>query len=234
MDLKIKNLDLPFFQDFSPEDLLHVASIVSDRTIKRGHMVFCEGEDAGGFYLVVNGRIKIFKLSTDGKEQILHIIGPGEPFGEVPAFDGTPYPANAKSIEKSNILYFPRESFIDLIRKNPALALKLLTILSKRLKTFASLIEDLSLKEVPARLANYLLYVHGKQSTRDDEIRLDITKNQLASILGTIPETLSRILTKMKREKIIALGNKGLIRILDYGALEQLANGDIRLSKRDP
>ena len=194
-------------------------------------MIVSEGEDARGFYLVVSGRIKIFKLSMDGKEQILHFIGPGEPFGEVPVFDGNPFPAYAKSMEKSNVLYFPRGSFLELIGEKPPLALKMLAVLSQRLKEFTALIEDLSLKEVPGRLAGYIFYLNDRQKVMNNEIILDVNKNQLASLLGTIPETLSRILTKMKKERVIALGNNGCIKILDQKGLEQLANGKRRLSK---
>ena len=109
--------------------------------------------------MVISGRVKISKVLWEGKEQILHIFGPGEPFGEVPIFEGLQFPANAGSMEEGRIFYFLREAFTGLIRKNPDLALNLLPILSRRLRRFTSLIEDLSLKEVPGRLAAYLVYL---------------------------------------------------------------------------
>jgi CRP-like cAMP-binding protein len=206
------------------EDL---ATIVVDNVFRRGQMVFSEGDEGDGFYVVISGRVKIFKLSSEGKEQILHILGPGEPFGEVPVFAGQHFPAHAETMEESRVFFFPREGFIDLVRKNPDLALNMLAVLSKRLRKFTRLIDDLSLKEVPGRLAAYLLYLlerHGGATT----IELDISKTQLASLLGTIPETLSRILAKMKTHGLIdSQGPR--IHILDPARLEELAEGGARL-----
>ena len=187
----------------------------------------CDGDDGNGFYVVISGRVKVFKLSPDGKEQILHILGPGEPFGEVPVFAGERFPANAETLSESRVFFFPRPAFIELIRENPTLALNMMAVLSRRLRRFASLVEDLSLKEIPGRLAAYLLFLSGKNKggTRVD---LDVSKNQLASLLGTIPETLSRILARMDREKLIQTSGKR-IEILDRKRLEELASGETNL-----
>jgi CRP-like cAMP-binding protein len=101
--------------------------------------------------------------SAEGKEQILHIYGPGHPIGEVPVFSGSRFPANAMAIEKSRMLFFPRRDFVDLISAHPSLALNMLAVLSLRLRQFTVQIENLSLKEVPARLASYLIFLSEKQ-----------------------------------------------------------------------
>ena len=116
---------------------------------------------------------------------------------------------------------------ITLIEKNPSIAMGMLAVLSKRLRTFTSLIDDLSLKEVPGRLASYLLYLSEKENGTSD-LELDITKGQLASLLGTIPETLSRILAKMSAQDIIE-SDGPRIRIIDRKGLEDLASGLNRL-----
>lgn len=157
--------------------------------------------------MVGQGRVKIFKMSLDGKEQILHIFGPGEPFGEVPVFHGNPYPANAVALESSSMLFFPRRKFIDLINSTPSLALSMLAVLSMRLRRFAAQIESLSLKEVPARLAAHLIYLTEEQKNTK-AVTLDIPKGQLASLLGTSPETLSRIFAKMTKEGLIKVSGK--------------------------
>jgi len=220
---------IPLFQGLPRKDQEDLARIVVDQIFKKGQIIFSEGDEGSGFYVVISGRVKVFKLSFEGKEQILHILGPGEPFGEVPAFAGDRFPAHAETLEESRIFFFPRPAFVDLIKKNPSLALTMLAILSRRLRKFTSLIEDLSLKEVPGRLAGYLLYLSERKRGTDSPT-LDISKSQLASLLGTIPETLSRILAKMNRERMIQSGGHRRIRILDRKGLEELASGERHLS----
>lgn len=212
---------IPLFQGLPEKHLEDLAMIVVDQDFRRGQLIFSEGDDGNGFYVAVTGRVKIYKMSPDGKEQILHIFGTGEPFGEVPVFTGQQFPANAEAMQESRLYFFPRDSFVHLIKKNPSLALNMLAILSKRLRRFTMLVENLSLKEVPGRLAAYLLYLSGKGAGARD-LELSITKGQLASLLGTIPETLSRILGKMGGQGLIETeGAK--IKILDPQGLEDLA-----------
>jgi CRP/FNR family transcriptional regulator len=163
----------------------------------------------------------VFKASADGKEKILHIFGAGEPFGEVAVFTGKPYPANAEALSKSRLLFFPKTSFVDLITRNPSLSLNMMAVLSMRLRQFAAQIEDLSLKEVPGRLAAYLLYLSDEQESNEG-ISLSISKGQLASLLGTIPETLSRVLAKLAVQNIIEVKGRDII-LLDRKELESLA-----------
>ena len=200
--------------------------IVIDQMFRRGQTIFLEGEEGTGFYVVVAGKVKVYKLAPDGKEQILHIFGPGEPFAEVPVFAGQRFPANAEALEESRLFFFPRAAFVELIRRHPSLALNMLAVMSRRLRQLAGLVEDLSLKEVPARLAAYILY----QSERRQEVEfeLEIAKGQLASLLGTIPETLSRILAKMVKENFIQSSGPR-IKIIDKTGLQELAAGVRRL-----
>ena len=211
---------IPLFEDLPKEQQEDLAMIVADQVYKRGQAIFTEGDDATGFYVGISGRVKIFKLSFEGKEQILHIFGPGEPFGEVPVFTGQHFPANAEAMEDGRIFFFPRESFIELIKKNPSIALNMLAVLSLRLRRFTHLIDDLSLKEVPGRLSAYLLYLSEQEKGMSD-LELTITKSQLASLLGTIPETLSRIFGKMSKQGLIELDGPR-IKILDRQGLEDL------------
>ena len=214
---------IPLFQGLPENQLLELADIVVDTVFHRDQAIFSEGDEGTGLYVLVTGRVKIFKLSADGKEQILHIFDNGEPFGEVAVFAGMHFPANAEAMEESQVFYFPRDALVDLIRKDPSIALNMLAVLSRRLRGFAALIEDLSLKEVPGRLAAHLLYLSEQKKGLKD-LELTITKGQLASLLGTIPETLSRILTKMTKQGLIESSGPR-IRILDQDALEDLALG---------
>ena len=190
------------FSGLAEEQVDKVVDIAVSKTFKRGESIFFEGDEANGFYMVTEGRVKIYKMSFEGKEQILHIFGPGEPFGEVPVFHDQPFPANALALVKTGLLFFPRKDFVSLVTGNPSLALNMLAMLSLRLRRFATQIENLSLKEVPGRLAAHLIYLSEEQGSAT-QVTLDIPKGQLASLLGTIPETLSRIFAKMTEEGLI-------------------------------
>jgi len=220
---KIINIlsEAPIFKGLSEESLVQLRSIAKDKFYKKGTVVFSEGDEGDGFYVVADGRVKIFKMSSEGKEHILHIYGPGNPFGEVPVFSGQKLPANAQTLVKSHLLFFPRQSFVDLISTNPSLAMNMLAVLSKRLREFTVQIENLSLKEVPGRLAAHLIYLTRDQQN-DACVRLPFSKGELASLLGTIPETLSRILNKMNGLGLIEVNGRQ-ITILDIHGLSDLA-----------
>ena len=209
------------FQGLPGQQIEQVKDVAVSRNYARSEIVFMEQDKGNGFYLVAEGMVKVFKVSPSGKEQILHVFGPGEPFGEVPVFSGKRFPANAETIRKSRLLFFPRTAFLDLITAHPSLALNMLAVLSMRLRQFTNQVENLSLKEVPARLAAYLIYLSTEQE-RDDSVTLDISKGQLASLLGTIPETLSRILSRMNKQGLIETKDR-TIRLMNREGLESLS-----------
>lgn len=195
------------FDGLPADQVEALGEIAVIRNYEKGQNIFFEGDLGIGFYVVGSGKVKISKISFAGKEHILHIFGGGEPFGEVPVFNGSPFPATAEALMKTKTLFFPRDKFVFLVEANPSLALNMLAVLSFRLRKFATQIENLSLKEVPARLASYLVYLSGEQGN-DSFVELDISKGQLASLLGTIPETLSRIFSKMNDEGLIQVNGK--------------------------
>lgn len=215
---------IPLFKSLPPDQLRKVANVAVIQNPGKGQGLFSDGDVAAGFYVVISGRIKVYKLSLEGKEQVLHLFGAGEVFGEVPVFAGGNYPAHAQAMEDSRLLFFPRESFVGLLRDEMGLALNMLAVLSRRLRQFTRLIEDLSLKEVPGRLAAYLLLLSSRQDGAD-LVELDISKGLLASVLGTIPETLSRILNRMSRRGLIEVECRH-ITILDRDTLVNLAEGE--------
>jgi len=221
---QLAGIDL--FTGLSPTQYEALGRIGVRRSFRKGERIFSEGDEGTGFYAVLSGRVKISKISTDGKEQILHLVGPGESFGEVSVFTGQGFPADAAAALPTTLLFFPSASFSGIIRQDPALALNMLAQLSMRLRQFAALIEDLSLKEVPGRLAKYLLYLSGGDG--GGAVELDLPKGHLASLLGTIPETLSRILAKMNRQGLIR-SRGAQIGILDRRGLEMIAEGEKKL-----
>ncbi len=214
-------LNVPSFSGLPEDQLKEIRNIAVDRHFNKGEIIFSDGDEGNGFFVVVEGLVKIFKVSAEGKEQILHIYGPGEPFGQVAVYAGRSYPASAQAILKSHVLFFPRAAFVDLITRIPSLAMNMLAVLSMRLRAFTVQVENLSLKEVPGRLAAYLVYLADEQG-KEDIISLSISKGQLASLLGTIPETLSRIFARMTELNLIEMDGRR-IKLLNRSGLKELA-----------
>ena len=212
---------IPLFSGLSEDHLNRIRQIAVDKFYDKGRTVFSEGDKGNGFYVVADGRVKIYKVSMEGKEQIFHIYGPGNPFGEVSVFSGQKFPANAQTLLKSHLLFFPKTAFVELISNNPSLSLNMLAVLSMRLREFTVQVENLSLKEVPGRLAGYLIYLAEEQGNKD-HVTLNISKGQLASLLGTIPETLSRIFTRMSTQELIDVRGRS-IDLLNFEGLTDLA-----------
>ena len=141
MDIIEQIAKIPLFEGLPKIQLEDLASIAIKKSFTRGQTIFTEGDPGSGFYVTISGIVKIFKTSPDGKEQILHIFGSNEPFGEVPVFEGRNFPAHAVALEESRCLFFPRAAFIDLIKNNPSLAVNMLAVLSRRLRMFTTLVD---------------------------------------------------------------------------------------------
>ena len=191
------------------------------RLFAAGQTVFLQGDPARGLHVVVHGKVKVFKRSPQGRAQTLMIMGPGEPVGEVAALSGDNYPAGAETLEATETFYLPREAFVELIRSEPEVALKLLAALSTRLRAFASLIEDLSLKGVSERLSVHLLALAEAADGRH-ALDLGISKGELAAAMGTVPETLSRAFQQLSRAGAIETKGRKVV-IKDRALLERLA-----------
>ncbi|MFH2091418.1 MAG: Crp/Fnr family transcriptional regulator [Pseudomonadota bacterium] len=208
---EIKKLKtIPLFSGLPDEHLEKIDQIASTLIFNSGEMIFHEGDKGDGFYMVEKGQIKVFKLSFDGKEQILHIYGPGHLFGEVPAFAGKNFPASSMALEKTHIIFLPREKFVSLIAQVPGLSMNLLADLSMRLRDFTIQIENLSLKEVPARLAAYIITLSREQQNVK-QVTLPISKAQLSNLIGTTPETVSRMFKKMTDALLIEVKAKTIL-----------------------
>jgi CRP-like cAMP-binding protein len=211
------------FRELDAQEFKALEEITQLRHIDGNSMLFFEGDPANGFFVLLSGRVRIYKAASDGKEFTLHQIAPGQVFAEAAIFRGNTYPANCMAMEDSDVAFIPKDQFIRLITKYPNISLKIIGSLSRWLREFAAKLEDLSLKEVPARLATYLL--RHQQRTKLNSFELDITKGELASELATISETLSRSLKKLKDLEIIAVDGKR-ITILDSERLESTAAGE--------
>ena len=213
------------FSGLDDENLHEVAAIAAKRVFSRGESLFTEGEPAIGFYLLAAGCIKLCKFSQDGKEKVLHFVHPAETFAEAAFFGDGKYPAEARALEKGEALFFPREAFMGLLERNPRFSLNLIISLSLLLRRFARQIEELTFAEVPARLAAYLMDLAEKKSTTfqgKTYLDLDMKKGELASRIGTVSETLSRALKKLKEDGAIDVEGSRVI-VYDMERLKRMA-----------
>lgn len=213
------------FAGLDEEHLLQIAAISHRKVFVKGESIFAEGETATGFYLLAKGGIKLCKISPDGREKVLHFVHPGETFAEAAFFGDGRYPAEARGVEPGEVLFFPKDSFMGLLERNPRFSLNLIVSLSQQLRRFARQIEELSFAEVPSRLAAYLIELAERKSTSyqgKSYLDLEMKKGELASRLGTVSETLSRSFRKLKEEGIIEVDGSRVV-ILDMQALTRVA-----------
>ncbi|HEY3252209.1 MAG TPA: Crp/Fnr family transcriptional regulator [Ignavibacteria bacterium] len=224
-----------FFTSLNDDELEQLNSIARLKKFNKGDIIFFDTEPYIGFYFVVKGLVKIYKISKDGKEHILHIINPYNTFAEVPLFenygsiyeDQFRYPANSMAIEdETEVVLIQGRPFIDLIEKNPRISLKIVSGFAKRLRHLNHHIEELTLKDVTKRVAGFILtdYMNARKKASDaaPHISLNISKNDLAAYLGTIQETLSRTFRKLEEDDIIAVEGKKII-IKDLKKLQETA-----------
>jgi CRP/FNR family transcriptional regulator len=203
------------FSGMNDADLAELAQITVRRKFKKGESLFGEGDEATGFYLLVTGSIKLCRIAHDGREKVLHFVQPRETFAEAAFFGDGKYPAEARAMEPGEVLYLPKQGFLELMGRNPGFALNLVVSLSLMLRRFARQIEELSFADVTSRMASFLLRRADEKSTSYGGITyvdLGIKKGELASRLGTASETVSRTLRKLKDEGIIEVqGNRVVI-----------------------
>ncbi|MDD4732043.1 MAG: Crp/Fnr family transcriptional regulator [Desulfovibrio sp.] len=218
--------EVALFHGLPHEQIQALSRIAVSRSVAKGEEIFQAGEKAQGFYVVEKGKIKIYRAAMSGKEQIIHVWGPGDALGEVPVFQGSTFPASAQALERSKLLFFRREAFRSLIRKEPDLGMNMIALLAGRLRILVGQVAALSLQEVPQRLAAYLLLLAAGQES--DTLCLEMAKGQIAAYLGTIQETLSRTLRRMSEQDIIQVNGRHVV-LLDMKRLENLAAGQEQL-----
>lgn len=197
------------FTGLGDKDLQDVASIVSLHRLNRDEYMFREGQPSKGFFVVQQGAISVHRVNAAGKEQVLHVFRAGESFAEATLSMESGYPADARAVEPSQVLMVPRQAFMDLLQRRPELALRLLVGMSLRLRTLVGQLEDMTLHQVEDRLANWLLKRCPNPSGEEAvTVQLTTTKRALAAELGTVSETLSRTLAKMRDQKLLQTSGK--------------------------
>jgi CRP/FNR family transcriptional regulator len=203
-------------------DLEKVAAITTVRSLADGEYLFHEGESTRGFYIVQQGAINVHRVSAAGKEQVIHIFRPGESFAEAALASERGYPADARAVGSSQVLMVQKDGILALIKRQPDLALRMLASMSGHLWVLVGQIEDLTLKDVETRLANWLLKrCPAPHRPTPVKIKLGITKRTLAAELGTISETFSRTLAKFRDQSLIKVEGQ-VVTVLSPQRLTQL------------
>lgn len=216
--------DIPLFSELSIEQLRKISAISKLKRFNKNERIFNEGDLYLGFYILLKGSVKVFKIAPKGKEIVVHIVKPLTAFADIPLFEGGNYPVSATAIEECLALFFPKEKFLELIYAEPEISLKMLAGFAKRLKSLVDQLEDISSKEVSNRLAKYLLKEIKNAKTEnlpEPFVKLSVPKSTIASYLGTITETLSRTFKKLQDEKIIRVKGKTIF-VCDIKQLKEL------------
>jgi CRP/FNR family transcriptional regulator len=215
---------VPYFADLDDARLRALAASVRDRTCDAGTMVLLEGEPCKGLGFVVSGRVKVFKVSADGKEQVLRLLGPGRTFNDVPVFDGGPNPGSIQAVEPSVIGTLPRAIVQELVESQPKVATAVIRVLASRLRSLTLVIEDLSLRGVVARVAKLLYdYTQGRPALVEGSggtCHHRLTQHEIATMTGSVREVVQRALKTLERDGAIRMERARVV-VLDAKALER-------------
>ncbi len=211
---------ISYFAALPPEDLAVLGTRCIVRAFERGAVVFEEGAQAAGLWVVLAGRVKVVRVSASGREQVLHTEAPGATLAEVPVFDGDGYVATAVAIDDARLLFVPRQAVLEVCRRHGDVALGVIAVLARRVRTFAGLIEDLALRDVTARVAGWLLAEARRGG--GDTVELPGTREEMGARLGTVRELVSRALGRLRAAGVITVRGR-TVRVRDASRLAAFA-----------
>ncbi len=222
MDPKIEHLrKTSIFAEFSDAELDEVSRLIVERRFKHDTVIFHESDPSYAFYVIKEGRIKVYKLSEDGRELIIGIFGNGGVFGDVPVFDGGPYPASAAAMIDSVVWSISRTDFEKLVKNHADISLKLIRVLGRRLRQAHNVLRDMALKNVPQRLATLLIKFIDEYGTHTDEgilLELPLSRQNIAELIGVSRETATRELSKFAKAGLLKVDGRR-ITIIDRDKL---------------
>ena len=194
------------FTGLPQPDLEQIAAVTAVKSLEKDEYLFHEGDPAIGFYIVQRGAVNVHRVNAAGKEQIIHVFRAGDSFAEVALASATGYPADARVLEPSQVLLVQKAGILALLKKQPELALRMLGSMSSHLRVLVGQLEDLTLKDVETRLANWLVKrCPTSAGDKPVHIELKMTKRVLAAELGTVSETFSRTLAKFREQKLLSV-----------------------------
>lgn len=208
----------------SPTEIKLLAARTVRKLFSSGELLFSEGEPCAGLHIVARGKVRIFKTSMSGREQVLAVEGPGNTVAELPVFDGGPYPASVVAVEDSEIAFISRRDFQAFCMEHPEVAMKVLAVVGSRLRRLVGIIEELSFTTIRQRLVSVLLKLaqnEGKQTAEGIEFLLPATHQELANQLGTVRELVSRNLMRLQAEGLLEVDARRIVvkNMKDFAAL---------------
>lgn len=204
----------PLFANLTEGEMQALTARATRKRFQKNEQLFAEGDPCTGLYLVAAGKIRIFKLSPSGREQILAVEGPGSSFAELPVFDGGNYPAAASALEDTEVLFVSRKDFQNFCREHPDVALKVIAVVGARLRRLVGIIEELSFTTVRQRLIAVILRLAQASHIRSKEgvhIELEKSHQDLAAELGTVRELVSRNLGRLEAEGFLNVEGRKII-----------------------
>jgi CRP-like cAMP-binding protein len=215
---------VPYFAGLTDDLLAELAAAALEKRYPRGQVIFLEGDPCAGLYVVGSGRVKIYQLSLQGREHILHQLGPGDTFNDVPALDGGPNPASAAAVTDTHLWVIPRSDLRRLAHAHPELAWALTESIARRTRHLVAIVEDLALRSVKARLAKLLL-AKAEEAAGLSEIQRDqmVSQAEMAAQLGTVREMVGRALRELSDEGLITFDRHRIV-ITDREGLAALVD----------
>lgn len=216
------------FSGLSPEEVRLLALRFVRRHFSAGELLFSEGDPCRGLYIIDSGRLRIFKSSAGGREQVLAMEGPGSSVAELPVFDGGPYPASVSAVDDAQILFISRQDLRAFCLEHPEVALKMLAVVGARLRRLVGIIEELSFTTVRQRLVAALVRLaqtSGKRTEHGVEFELPGSHQEMAHQLGTVRELVSRNLMRLQAEGLLQVEARNIV-VRDLPGLSALLEGN--------
>lgn len=210
----------------SDEAVARLAARATVRQVARGELLASEGEVAQRFGVMVAGKARVYHLQADGRIITFETVGSGEPLAAVAALAGARYPATVDAATDATVAWLPREALFDLMAAEPDVARALIADLASRVVNLTSVVQTLAL-DVPGRLARYLFQrslAAGEATAEGLRVPLGMSKAELASSIGTVPETLSRAFARLRDEGVLDVRGREVV-VFDVGALARLGSG---------
>ena len=212
---------IPIFENLNNEELLEIVNTINHKEYVKGDVIFTEGNRANTLYFINEGKIKLYKYTKDGKEQILHVLSEGEFFGELELIKVSKYGFNSKAIVNAKICTLTKDEMKDIIMRKPEIGIKVLETVGERLSKVESLVQNLATNDVDSRMAYLLtdlMEKYGEITEDNISIKLPLSREDMASFIGVTRETISRKLKKFEDEKLIKIvGTKNIIIIDEEG-----------------
>ncbi len=217
---------IPIFSSLTDDELKEIEPYLLKEGFKRKEEIFSEGDSPEWFYILIEGKVKITKMSYDGKEIILELISPPDFFGGLAVLRGFPYPANAVAMEDSEVIKISRKDFLNIIDRFPDVMYEITSNLGERIKEFHETLKSIALERVESRIASLLLKLSDKIGEERDKktvINMRLTKQDIAEMVGTTVETAIRVMSKLKKSGYID-DEEGKITINDIERLRSVIN----------